>query len=88
MSERELAALQHKAIEKANQQKNPFSIVAEEYEKYTADDQELKVTFYSSKELTKDLKKFCLKLAEKNVGGYYKTCSLGWQPKVSCAIKE
>lgn len=81
-TERELAEAQHKAIEKANQQKNPFAIISEECEKYIKDDLNIEVKFFSSKLLSKDLQKFCFKLAERNVGGYYKSCSLGWQPKV------
>lgn len=81
-SERELASLQHKAIEKVNQQKDPFSKIAQEYGKFTKDGLNIQIKYFSSKEMTKEMQKFCFKLAEKNVGGYYKTCSLGWQPKV------
>lgn len=81
-SERELAGLQHKAIERANQQKDPFSKIAEEYEKFTKEDLNITIKYFSSKEMTKDMTKFCFKLAERNVGEYYRTCSLGWQPKV------
>lgn len=81
-TERELANAQHKAIEKANQQKNPFARIAEEHSKYAKDDLNITIKYFSSKELTKDQQKFCFKLAEKNVSGYYKTCSLGWQPKI------
>lgn len=81
-SERELAGHQHKAIERANQEKNPFNKIAEKYQNYQKDDLNISIKFYASKEMTKELQKFCFKLAERNVGGYYKTCSLGWQPKV------
>lgn len=81
-SERELAEIQHKFIEKANSTKNPFAVIAEEYGNYANDEINLEIKYFSSKEMTKDLQKFCFKLAEKNVGGYYKTCHLGWQPKV------
>lgn len=81
-TERKLAGFQHKAIEKANQHKNPFLKIAAEYEKYTIGDQHLTIKFYLSKDMPKYLQKFCFKLAEKNVAGYYKSCSLGWLPKV------
>lgn len=81
-TERELAEAQHKAIEKANQTKNPFSLIAEECGSYQKDDLKIEIKFFSSKEMSKDLQKFCFKLAERNVGAYYKSCSLGWQPKV------
>jgi N-alpha-acetyltransferase 40 len=79
-TERELAEIQHKNIEKANQQKNPFTIIAEESGIYEKDDLKLEIKFFSS--LTKEQQKFCFKLAERNVSGYYKSCHLGWQPKV------
>lgn len=81
-TEREMAGMQHKAIERANQQKQPFAKIDEEYGKYTKDDLSITVKFFSSKELSKDLQKYCFKLAERNVSGYYKACELGWQPKV------
>ncbi|CAG9810945.1 unnamed protein product [Chironomus riparius] len=79
-TDREIAGIQHKNIEKVNQQKNPFTI-AEEYGKYSKDDLTIDISYKGSKELTKDLQKWCFKLAEKNVGPHYKACSLGWQPK-------
>lgn len=81
-TEVKLAGSQHKAIEKANQQKNPFAKIADEYEKYQKDDLNISIKYLGAKEMPKDLQKFCFKLAEKNVGEYYKSCSLGWQPKV------
>jgi N-alpha-acetyltransferase 40 len=81
-SERELAGAQHKAIEKANQQKNPFTIIAEDYGIYEKNEISLKLKYFSSKEMSRELQKFCFKLAERNVGEYYRSCHLGWQPKV------
>jgi len=81
-SNRELANIQHKAIQRANQAANPFSKIADVYENYKKDDLDITIKFYSSKDMTKDLQKFCFKLVERNVGGYYKTCSYGWQPKI------
>lgn len=81
-TEREIAGFQHKAIERANQHKNPFQSITEEYGKYSNDELSVTIKFFTSKEMPKDLQKFVFKLAERNVGGYYKSCSLGWQPKV------
>jgi N-alpha-acetyltransferase 40 len=80
-TERELAGIQHKAIEKVNQTKNPFASIAEDFGTYERDELKLAIKFFSSKEMTKELQKFCFKLAERNVGNYYKSCALGWQPK-------
>jgi hypothetical protein len=77
-TERELAGVQHKSIERANQQKNPFNEIAEEFSTYQRDDLKINIKYFSSKEMSKELQKFCFKLAERNVSGYYKTCSLGW----------
>lgn len=77
-SERELAGVQHKSIEKANQTKNPFEDISNEFKTYKKDDLIIDIRFYSSKDMKKDLQKFCFKLAEKNVSGYYKANTLGW----------
>lgn len=81
-TEREIAGLQHKTIEKANQQKNPFLVIADEYSKYERDELKIDIVHKTSKELSKDLSKFCFRLAEKNVSKYYKESSLGWTPKI------
>ena len=81
-TERELAGIQHKAIEKVNHEKNPFASIAEDYGIYERDDLKVEIKFFSSKEMNKDMQKFCFKLAEKNVGGYYRDSQIGWQPKV------
>jgi len=56
-TDREVAGIQHKNIEKVNQQKNPFTI-AEENGKYSKDDLSIDITYKSSKELSKDLQKW------------------------------
>lgn len=78
LTDREVAGVQHKNIEKANQQKNPFTVIEKENGKYTNESLKIEISYKSSKEMTKDLNKWCFKLAEKNVGIYYKTCNLGW----------
>ena len=56
-TDREVAGAQHKNIEKANQQKNPF-IIAEEYGKYSKDELNIEVIYKSSKEMPKDIQKW------------------------------
>lgn len=82
MSDREVAGVHHRNIEKANQQKNPFACIAEKFKNKRTDDLKAEISYRGSKEMPKDLQKWCFKLAEKNVGPYYKDCKLGWQPKV------
>lgn len=77
-SEREMAGIQHKSIEKANQQRNPFENISNEFKTYKKDDLTIDIRFFSSKDMKKDQQKFCFKLAEKNVSEYYKKNSLGW----------
>jgi N-alpha-acetyltransferase 40 len=50
----------------------------------TYEKEDFKVQIYCKRKADVDSKivKFAFKLAEKNVGPYYRTCSLGWQPKV------
>lgn len=81
-SDREVAGVHHRNIEKANQQKNPFACIAEKYKNYKKDEKNFEISYRGSKEMTKDQQKWAFKLAEKNVGPYYTACKLGWQPKV------
>lgn len=81
-TDREIAGTQHRNIEKANQQKNPFTELSQEYGKYEKENLKIEISYKGIKEMSKDLQKWCFKLAERNVGPYYKTCKLGWQPKV------
>jgi hypothetical protein len=57
-TDREIAENHHKNIEKANHQKNPFTIITEEYGKYERDDLKVEVSYKSSKEMSKDLQKW------------------------------
>lgn len=72
---------QQKSIEAASRAKNPLEMFPE-FTKYTKDDFE--VTLYCKTKADMDAKtlKWAFKLAERNVGPFYKTCSLGWQPKI------
>lgn len=75
-------ASQHKAIEKAGKVKNPLEPFAAECTKYESGD--LNVSIYCKWKSDMDTKtlKWAFKLAERNVGGFYKTGPIGWQPKV------
>lgn len=75
------ATAQQKAIEKANRQVNPIADYPE-FLKYDANDCELDLYCRRKAEMDHKTLKWAFKLAEKNVGPQYKTCSLGWQPKV------
>lgn len=75
-------SMQHKTIEKASREKNPLLPFADEYSKYTRDD--FSVNIYCKCKADMDAKtlKWAFKLAERNVSSFYKTGSIGWQPKV------
>ena len=80
---REDTVVKHKNVEKANHQKNPFTSIEEMFGKYeNGDDFKVELKCFHQKEMNKGDIKWCFKLAERNVGGYYKSCALGWQPKV------
>lgn len=73
---------QHRAIEKAAKVKNPLEPFADEFTKYNQDD--LNVNIYCKWKADMDTKtlKWAFKLAERNVGPFYKSGPIGWQPKV------
>lgn len=72
---------QHINIEQASKSINPLEHFPE-CASYEKDD--LSVTFYTKRKSDMDPKtlKWVFKLAEHNVGPYYKACSIGWQPKI------
>jgi len=74
-------ASQQKFIEIASRAKNPMEKL-NDFMKYENNGQLF--TFYCKIKSDVDSKtlKWAFKLAEKNVGPYYKTCSMGWQPKI------
>lgn len=75
--------VKHKNVEKANHQKNPFASIEEMFGKFeNGDDFKVELKCFHQKEMNKADIKWCFKLAERNVGNYYKSCALGWQPKV------
>ncbi len=73
---------QHKAIERASKTKNPIEPFADQFSKYSKDDFE--VTVYCKWKADMDAKtlKWAMKLAERNVAPFYRSCAIGWQPKV------
>lgn len=74
--------IQHKMIEKANHQENPFAPIVDLYGVYKKDDLEVKFKCFTKKNIEKSLVKWAFKLTEKNVSSYYNSCALGWTPKV------
>lgn len=73
---------QHKNLQKAASAKNPMEKVPE-YTSFTAND-DTKYSLYCKAKSDMDTKtlKWAFKLAEKNVGPFYKANSMGWQPKI------
>lgn len=73
---------QHKAIEKAGKLKNPLEPIATEYTKF--DNEDVSLSIYCKWKTDMDTKtlKWAFKLAERNVGGFYREGPIGWQPKV------
>lgn len=75
------ATAQQKAIENANRQVNPI-IAFPEFLKYDQNGCEFDLYCRRKADMDSKVLKWAFKLAEKNVGPQYKSCSLGWQPKV------
>lgn len=81
-TETKSVSAQHRAIEKAIKVKNPLEQIGSEYTKYENND--VSVNIYCKWKADMDTKslKWAFKLAERNVGGFYKIGPIGWQPKV------
>lgn len=79
-----LATIQQKAIEKANRQVNPMAEFTN-FLKYDQNGCELDLYCRRKADMDPKTLKWAFKLAERNVGPQYKSCSLGWQPKVKQA---
>lgn len=73
---------QHKSIEFANKVKNPLEPFVSEFGKYTSDGCDLTIYCKWKNEMDPKTLKWAFKLAEKNVGKFYETGPIGWQPKV------
>ena len=70
-----------KNIEKANQAKNPIENFTEFYN-YSNNDLKVTIQCKQKSDLSPKIIKWSFKLSEKNVAEFYKTCNLGWQPKI------
>lgn len=75
------ATTQQKAIENANRQPNPM-VGFPEFLKYDKNGCELDLYCRRKADMDSKTLKWAFKLAEKNVGPQYRSCSLGWQPNV------
>lgn len=73
---------QHKAIEKAGKIKNPLEPFSSEFTKFENNDFHVNIYCKWKSEMDNKTLKWAFKLAERNVGGFYKTGPIGWQPKV------
>lgn len=86
-------AAQHRCIERAAKTKNPFEPFGDDFSKFTMpasatnNDPPITLTTYCKWKAQMDAKhlKWAFKLAETNVGPFYKSSSIGWQPKVKQA---
>ncbi|XP_017142890.1 N-alpha-acetyltransferase 40 [Drosophila miranda] len=73
-----------KFVEAAARAKNPLDTLP--YEKYTAPSgEEFKLICRTKSDADAKTIKWAFKLAEKNVGPYYKQLKMGWQPKIKAA---
>ncbi|XP_037028284.1 N-alpha-acetyltransferase 40 [Bradysia coprophila] len=75
------ASSQHKAIERASKIKNPIEPFADQFSKYTKDDIDLTIYCKWKGDMDAKTLKWAMKLAERNVAPFYRTCGIGWQPK-------
>jgi len=73
---------QHKAIERASKTKTPLEPFADEFSKYAQGDCDLSIYCKWKAEMDPKTLKWAMKLAERNVSPFYRSCSIGWQPKV------
>lgn len=76
---------QHKNLQRAAASKNPMEKVPD-YASFASKDGS-KFTLYckTKSDMSDKTLKWAFKLAEKNVGPFYKSNSMGWQPKIKQA---
>ncbi|XP_052896894.1 N-alpha-acetyltransferase 40 [Anopheles moucheti] len=86
---RNQATSHQRSLQVANQQTNPLSEFPEffSFKCTQIDGSELQLKLQCKRKADMDprLLKWAFKLAERNVGPQYRTCSLGWQPKIKQA---
>ncbi|XP_055849409.1 N-alpha-acetyltransferase 40 [Episyrphus balteatus] len=75
------AANQQKAIEKAARAKNPLESLPESF-KYSNPNGDYTLYCKTKADMDSKILKWAFKLAEKNVGPFYKESKMGWQPKI------
>lgn len=73
----------HRTIERAAKTQNILEPFGSEFDTFTVDGEQTTLTTTCKWKAQMDAKalKWAFKLAETNVGPFYKTCSIGWQPK-------
>lgn len=74
-------ASKQKAIEKALRAKNPLEDYSNFF-KYSSPASNYTLYCKTKTDMTPKTLKWAFKLAEKNVGPFYKESSMGWQPKI------
>lgn len=78
------AAAKHKLIEQASRIKNPLESLS--YDSYKSNMlEEFKLYCRAKGDMDAKTLKWTFKLAEQNVGPYYKQLKMGWKPKIKQA---
>lgn len=81
-------SFQHKTIEKASKTPNPFEPFANEFATVPVGDQIFNTYCKWKNQMDAKTLKWAFKLAEANVGPFYRDCSIGWQPKVTSTANK
>lgn len=77
-------SLQQRFIERAQRSSNPLKEISDSasFAEFSHQDQNFTIQCRLKSDLDPKVTKWAFKLAEKNVGNYFKTCKEGWQPKI------
>ncbi|XP_067616625.1 N-alpha-acetyltransferase 40 [Eurosta solidaginis] len=75
-------ANQQKSVENANKAKNPMEAVPDVCQFTANNGSEYKLYCRTKQDMDAKTLKWAFKLAERNVGPFYKALQMGWQPKI------
>lgn len=79
------AAAKHKLIEQASRAKNPLDTLPYDSYKSNTSEDEFKLYCRAKGDMDAKTLKWTFKLAEQNVGPFYKELKMGWKPKIKQA---
>lgn len=79
------AAAKHKLIEQASRAKNPLDTFPYDSYKSNTSEEEFKLYCRAKGDMDAKTLKWTFKLAEQNVGPFYKELKMGWKPKIKQA---